>query len=188
MQEAKWDQDALKDRLDLLIRFAWTQGLPSHVSERLLQHVYLVHARSKISDMVTEVPQQLYARCCLPMAEAISECSIFADFKPPFLRDLVMTMEDMHLIPGDMVYQAGEVADAMYFVRCATAYRPQPIGHSLSATAYRPQPAGHSLSATAYPPQPIACGIWDMGYRRMIWAMLLCYRAWPMRWVVLLKV
>ena len=64
----------------------------------------------------TQLPAQLYKECAAQFVELTRRCPLFSNTSFGFQNFLASKINELHLLPGDLVYHAGDLADSMYFV------------------------------------------------------------------------
>ena len=115
-QELASDEDTLRFRLDQFSKFVRVAVLPSSLSERVQEHLHLQLRRPVIHAFRTQLPGQLYKECAAQFAELTRRCPLFSDTSLGFQNFIASKINELHLLPGDLVYHAGDIADSMYFV------------------------------------------------------------------------
>lgn len=108
--------DTLRIRLDQFSKFVKFAALPSSLSHRLQEHLHLQLRRPLTDAFRTQLPAQLYKECAVQFVELTRRCPLFSSASLGFQNFLASKINELHLLPGDLVYHAGDLADSMYFV------------------------------------------------------------------------
>jgi hypothetical protein len=117
MQEMNFERSVLDRDMDLLMGVINEHGVPASLARRLLAHVYLRHNRCKLTDIDSMVPHQLFIDCCEQFNKLLTSHHLFATANSGYVNMLIGNMQELILLPGDVLYQAGQPAQDMYFVR-----------------------------------------------------------------------
>ena len=103
--------------------FAEANELPAKIVGQLRGHLWLENSRPSLTLLRDAVPTQLYIECCAKMREFLERCSLFTDGVSPneaFLSAMIPEFDEHCFLPGDVVFQHGDVSNEMYFIRSGT--------------------------------------------------------------------
>jgi hypothetical protein len=117
IQELNVNSTALHSRLGHVRDFVEDHSLPEDVQERLLDHAHLAHGRPSLLQIWPSMPSELYVEAKrASIASLIKASRLFLDVEDGIMRALIANLNEISLLPGDVVFQAGDPALAMYFV------------------------------------------------------------------------
>ena len=117
VQEMNSERSVLDHDMDLLMGVVNAHAVPESLAQRLVAHVYLRHQRCKLTDAESVVPHQLYIDCCERFRLLLSAHHLFSTANSGYINMLVGNMQELILLPGDVLYQVNQPARDMYFVR-----------------------------------------------------------------------
>lgn len=73
-------------------------------------------SRPRLSDIRRLIPENLYLDFCRPLLPLLSTFEVFRDLKPGCANALLTSVQESLFLSGDVVYQTGDAATAVYFV------------------------------------------------------------------------
>jgi hypothetical protein len=91
-------------------------------------------SRPRLSDIRRLIPENLYLDFCRPLLPLLSTFEVFRDLKPGCANALLTSVQESLFLSGDVVYQTGDAATAVYFVETGAFSAVTAVGHPLCAS------------------------------------------------------
>ena len=114
LQERTHSKAQLEHRLDNVTEFIKLHGLPDDLRERIFNPINILSFVPKLHALGDKVPIRFYQECLVPLRDMLHCHPLFDGGEAMLVHVATMHLEELHLIPGDAVYQVGSVAEAMY--------------------------------------------------------------------------
>lgn len=109
-----------QERLEKLSNFMRSRSIPGNLQERIrAYHYYLWDTRrgSDEEEVLNQLPHNLRVEVALVLnSEIIQKVPLFQGAGEQLIRQIVLNLKPLLVLPGDIIFRKGEIGNEMYFI------------------------------------------------------------------------